>query len=41
VLYEHSIHPDGEDAAGVRSIGLDTEMMLLIAGKRFIELHKF
>jgi hypothetical protein len=39
VFYDNSIHPDDEDAAGVRNIGLDTELVLLIAGSGVIILR--
>jgi len=38
-LYENSIHPDDEDAAGVRNIGLDTELMMLVSGNSVIKLY--
>jgi hypothetical protein len=38
-LYDNIIHPDDEDAAGVRNIGLGNELMLLIAGNGVMKLR--
>jgi hypothetical protein len=38
-LYENSIRPDDEDAAGVQNNGLDIELMLLVAGNGVIKLY--